>query len=333
MIRKFIGILLVIAVLFSWQCTGEKGSNASNTAIKIDRYDYLQCKYLITNDLSALQKMNRDFPQATKLFIEDVLAIGQVDEYRINDKMLAYFSDTTLIKLMHDAEAKFKSVDDIEKKLTNGFVRLKKEVPSLPVPRFYTQISALNQSIVVSDSIVGISIDKYMGEDYPLYKDYYYKHQRSSMKPDRIVPDCFVFYLLSLYPHTWPTHHTLLDVMMHRGKIYWIVSNILGYKSFYEQMGYNKEEKQWCAKHKLELWNQIIERGHLEEKDPMLIRSYMQTNPYIPIMGKDTPPAIGVWVGIHLIDAYMKMHKEMTYEELLNTTDYHEMLSELDNIF
>lgn len=58
----------------------------------------------------------------------------------------------------------------IEKKLTKGFKQLKKEVPSLPVPHFYAQLSALNQSVVVGDSIVGFSIDKYMGADYPLYK-------------------------------------------------------------------------------------------------------------------------------------------------------------------
>ena len=31
------------------------------------------------NSFSALQKMNTDYPQVTKLLIEDVLAIGEVD--------------------------------------------------------------------------------------------------------------------------------------------------------------------------------------------------------------------------------------------------------------
>lgn len=44
---------------------------------------------------------------------------------------------------------------------------MKKEVPALFVPHFYAQIAALNQSVVVGDSILGFSIDKYMGADYP----------------------------------------------------------------------------------------------------------------------------------------------------------------------
>ena len=85
---------------------------------------------------------------------------------------MEYYADTTLLVLIQDAEEKFKDMGWIEKKLTKGFKQLKKEVPSLPVPHFYAQLSALNQSVVVGDSIVGFSIDKYMGADYPLYKTF-----------------------------------------------------------------------------------------------------------------------------------------------------------------
>lgn len=86
------------------------------------------------------------------------------------------------------------------------------------IPMIYTQISAFNESIVLSDSVLGISLDKYMGEDYPLYKRFYYNYQRRTMRPDRIVPDCLVFYLMSQYPFPMDYSRTLLDVMMHYGK-------------------------------------------------------------------------------------------------------------------
>ena len=91
----------------------------------------------------------------------------------------------------------------------------------------YTQISAFNESIVLSDSVLGISLDKYMGEDYPLYKRFYYNYQRRTMRPDRIVPDCLVFYLMSQYPFPMDYSRTLLDVMMHYGKINYVVQHLL----------------------------------------------------------------------------------------------------------
>ena len=61
--------------------------------------------------------------------------------------------------------------------LNKGFRKLKKEVPGTKVPFVYSQISAFNESIILVDTLLGISLDKYMGEDYPLYKRFYYDYQ------------------------------------------------------------------------------------------------------------------------------------------------------------
>ncbi len=165
MIRKIIFILVgCLVALSSCQWDGKSG-NTADVDVRVARYDRLQYEYVTMNSFSALQKMNTDYPQVTKLLIEDVLAIGEVDDMKINDRMLEYYSDSTLLTLMHDAEEKFKDLSWVEEKLTKGFKRLKKEVPALFVPHFYAQIAALNQSVVVGDSILGFSIDKYMGAD------------------------------------------------------------------------------------------------------------------------------------------------------------------------
>lgn len=329
MIRKIIFILVGLVTLSSCHWDG-KGSNATDLNIKVARYDRLQFEYVMMNSISALQKMNTEYPQVTKLLIEDVLAIGEVDDNMINDRMLEYYSDTTLLILMRDAEEKFKDLDWVEEKLTKGFKRLKKEVPALPVPHFYAQIAALNQSVVVGDSILGFSIDKYMGADYPLYKRFYYDYQCRSMEPERIVPDCFTFYLLSEYPLPWQPGRTLLDMIMHRGKINWVVANILGYESFEKEMGYDKKEAGWCKKNKVALWRTMLDNGHLDATDPLIVRTYIRKDPFISIMGERTPASIGVWMGIQIIDEYMKKHPKVTINELLNKTDYRQILAEAD---
>ena len=65
---------------------------------------------------------------------------------------------------MEDAGEKFKDVSSLEQRLTQGFSNLKKEIHELPVPQIYTQISALNQSIVVGDSIFGNQSGQVYGE-------------------------------------------------------------------------------------------------------------------------------------------------------------------------
>lgn len=166
---RLIFILLSI-IVFSACRSDKQKDDFSFSGIKIARYDRLQYEATVQNSFFSLQRMNTEFSQETRLLIEEVLDLGSVDMVDMNDRLCAYFSDSILVHLMEDAGEKFKDVSSLEQRLTQGFSNLKKEIHELPVPQIYTQISALNQSIVVGDSILGISLDKYMGSDYPLYQ-------------------------------------------------------------------------------------------------------------------------------------------------------------------
>lgn len=327
-------ILIIILSLFALSaCRDDRQEDffLSENGIKIHRYDRLQFEASALNSFTSLQKMNTNYPHATKLLIEDVLALGSVDDEKINDRLCAYYSDTSLVNLMLDVEDKYKDLSSFEKELTKGFVFLKKRIPSIPIPVVYSQISALNQSIVVADSLIGISLDKYMGEEYPMYKRYYYDYQRRTMNPERIVPDCISFYLLSLYPFPWERdHRTLLDVIMYRGKIAWITEKALGSGELGAKLlGYNKQQLTWCSNNRKQFIEWVGKSNHLESTDPMIIRSYVQSMPN-PFLKDEVPPMIGVWLGMQYIDVYMKSNPDVTYEELLNNTDYEGMLMDID---
>ena len=326
--KTFISILLMIIMCTACQFDLRKeDASSANVEIKVSRYDHLQYEATVLNSVSALQKMNLDFPRATKLLIEDVLVIGNVNDAEINERLCAYYSDTVLVRLMEDALAKYEDMSFIEKGLTNGFKALKKEIPDIPVPKVYSQISALNQSVVVEDSLLGFSIDKYMGADYPLYRRYYYDSQLRSMTPDRILPDCFTYYLFSLYPFHWETgFRTLFDIILYRGKINWVVRRILDIESNEELIGYTEEEREWCKKNKEKLWDWMKMRGHLTSTDPMVIRAYTHPDPNVLFKGEKVPPPIGLCLGTELIGEYIKKHPETSMIELLEQQDFRELL-------
>ena len=321
--KQIIFILLGVMVFASCRSDMQSDDALFDRGIKVFRYDRLQYEATAMNSIAAIQKMNLDCPRATRILIEDVLMLGRVNEPNINERMCAYYADTVLFRLMSDAEEKFDDMRPIEEKLTEGFRKLKEEVPSLPIPSVYSQISALNQSVVVSDSLLGFSLDKYMGEDYPLYKRYYYAYQRRSMKPERILPDCFTFYLMSQYPFGWEKgRRTLFDVIVHQGKINWVARKILGIKSNAEMLDYTEEEIDWCKKNEKKLWKWMVSREHLSSTDPMIIRAYTHPDPNIILKGELMPPIIGVWIGMQLTEKFMKQHPDMSVEALLECEDF-----------
>lgn len=203
-----------------------------NGEVKVSRYDRIESLYLTTGDFSALQQMNINYPIQTRTLIEDVLRIGRVNDPQINTKFLRFYQDTTLQRIVGEAEQQYANMDDINRNLTAAFARLRKELPGVEAPEIYAQIGSLDQSIVVGNNTLGISLDKYLGANYPIYKLYYPAHQRRQMVRSMIVPDCLLFYLLSLYPMDSECEASQAECDLHIGKIQWMVNRVTGKRTF-----------------------------------------------------------------------------------------------------
>lgn len=191
-----LSLLVCVGCQFKWT----DDNKSDDQLIKIERFDRLEYRYLTVGDYSALQQMSTEFPFETRTLIEKVLKIGQITDPDINSKFLKFYQDTTLQTIISSVQSKYSNINDIQKELSIAFARLEQQIPNLQIPKVYTQISALDQSIVAGDGKIGISLDKYLGEDYPIYNKYYIKQQRKQMTRDNIIPDCLMFYLMSLYP-------------------------------------------------------------------------------------------------------------------------------------
>lgn len=202
------------------------------TSYTVQRYDRLESRYLTTGDFSALQQMNTDYPIETRTLMEKMLQLGNITDPNISNRFLMFYQDSTLQALIADAEAEYANMDDINRQLKDAFSRLEEWLPEMQRPAFYAQIGALDQSIIVGEHSVGISLDKYMGEEYPLYRRFYNAQQRSTMSRKYIVPDCLTFYLLSLYPMEDFDNRPQLDRDLHMGKVMWTVNKAMGKNVF-----------------------------------------------------------------------------------------------------
>ena len=229
-VRQLHLILLLIAAL----CTGcqwrlpPPDEEAESSVITIERYDRPEVLFLTTGDFAALQQLKTIYPTQTRMLIEDVLQLGRVDDADINTRFLLFFQDSTLQALLADVERAYESLDSESRQLTEAFGRLRTMLPDVDLPVVYSQIGSFDQSIIVGDGQLGISLDKYLGDDYPLYLKYgYSEEQRLMMTRRYIVPDCIGFYLLSLYP---PTVDTLRAE--HMARIQYVVNRAMNERFF-----------------------------------------------------------------------------------------------------
>lgn len=228
--RIYILLLAVMLVCIGCEWRLTSSDDKQEVRVAVERYDRIQSLYLTTGDFSALQQMNTVYPQQTRTLIEDVLKIGHVNDSEINLKFLAFYQDSTLQTLLAEAEQQYANMDDINQGLTDAFARLQEMIPGIEVPLIYAQIGSLDQSVIVGNGLLGISLDKYLGKDYPLYlrEDYgYTEEQRQVMTRQNIVPDCIGFYLLSLFPMPSEYAQSQLGRDMHIGKVQWVVNQAM----------------------------------------------------------------------------------------------------------
>ncbi len=323
-------ILLILSFFILLSCEFDrKEDKEPEDRIVIARFDRLQQEYVEFNNVSAWQKMNTEFSRPTQLLIEDILRLGPVVEPNINHKFKNFYSDTLLVRLMSDVESRFDDLEQLEKELTKGFKNLRQEIPYLVIPRVYTQVSAFNQSVIVEDSLLRVSLDKYMGSEYPLYQLYYYDYQCRTMRPDRIAPDCFTFYLEREFPFNPFTRPNLLEIILYTGKINYAVKQVLGYPTIEEELGYSREEAEWCKKYAADIWSFMVENSHVLSIDPMVIYTYTKPSPYqLLLSGAAVPPYVGIWMGTLIVESFMKKNRKVSLRELLETTNYEWIFNE-----
>lgn len=226
--------ILFLALLLCVGCQMKFKADDSDDAplVSVERYDRLEYRYLTTADYSALQEMNTEYPMETRALIEDVLQLGDATDPEINNKFLGFYQDPRLQTLMTAAETQYANMDSINIQLNTAFIKLKKMLPDLKIPRVYTQLTALDQSVVVGNQTLGISLDKYLGENYPGYKSYYSLEQRRTMTREYIVPDCIFFYLMSEYPLRSFELRSQLERDLQAARIQWVANQAMGQNFF-----------------------------------------------------------------------------------------------------
>ena len=247
--------LILLCIMFA--CFGckwrlQSGSHSESDMV-IERYDRLEASFLTTGDFSALQQMQTRYPMQTRRLIEDVIKLGKVDDAHINVRFLSFFQDSTLQALIAEVGRQYEKMDDVDKQLSKSFGRMTHLLPELKHPEVYTQIGSLDQSVVVDGTLLGISLDKYLGADYPLYVKYgYSEKQRSMMLRDYIVPDCLGFYLLSHYPA--PSDSLRLQ---HMGRIQHTVNCLMDRKIF--ENAHVEEARHYMNNHKGLTFAELLE--------------------------------------------------------------------------
>lgn len=302
---RFFLMLCLVSCLFS--CRGQERNAGSFTAagpIPIHRFDRDLLQLLEKKDSTDTGNLPANDSLLLHLLERSLFKPSANDSVFSFARLAAYFSEPTLLQLYRQATQAFADVSPYEKSLGTAFAYLKNALPAMQVPAVYMHVSGLNQNVLVADSMLSISIDKYLGADFPLYQDFFYDYQLIKMQPDYIVPDYLTAWLLSEFPFGGK-NTVLLERMIYEGKIRYLLKQALPELSEEVLFGYSEADIRWCMKNEAALWRTILERKQLYTPDLLTTTKYFEEGPS-QFISEDAPGNLGRWMGERIVAKYME---------------------------
>jgi len=304
-------------------CTGTKASEEA-PEYPIIRFDRDLYNYLTQNVSDTILKNHTDF---LNVFGEGVLRIGNPDSADFYPRLKDYFSEPTLMGIYKDEQEIFADLSNINKELSNALHVFFEQFPEIKQPEVYMHVSGFGRNVVVTDDILSISADKYLGSDYPAYQNFFYDYQRQQMTPDRIVPDYLLGFMMANLPFQGD-EDVLLDRILYEGKLRYIISQLLPDRNDWEYVAYDKEQYKWCTKHQSLIWKTILENQHLFTGNFLTTNQYLREAPHTSYLPVESPGRVGVWLGFQIVSAYIKQNPNTGLKELMEFTDYKELLKQ-----
>jgi hypothetical protein len=237
------------------------------------------------------------------------------------DRLYGVINDRFIDTLYNESIAQYKEHETgVSDDFNEAFSRLKALYPELKTPRVQTMVSGLYNDLYISNDLIVIGIDYYIGEtasfkpvDLPDYILQRYQYEY-------LVPSILGFYVDPLIKPA--KQSTLLSEMITYGKIYYLISQLLPCVSPYQIMGYSSEVMDDVLANQEIIWANFIENQWLYETNEFTKKKFIGERPNVYEIGEKCPGRIGAWLGWQIVSGYVD-NNEVSVKELLLQDDHH----------
>lgn len=297
--------------------------------VEVVRFDKALFSADTTNMQSSLAELSNQYPDFFNLYTYKVIRVGGIGDEGFPELMKAFLTDTMIQNVNQLVQKKFSDFDKIRDELTTAFKYYQYHFPDKELPVIYAYVSGFNQSIVTADKIIGVSLDKYLGRDCSYYKmlSSTPQYKAMNMYKEKIPSDVAYAWAVTEFEYTNKAT-TLLDNMIHQGKMMYFVDALLPDEADSVKIGYTADQIKWCKNNEAEMWSQLIEHKMLFSNKRMDIIRYTNPSPTTSGFPLESPGRTGVWIGWQIVRIYMKKYPEVSLDSLMKNTDYQKILND-----
>ena len=296
-LQLFYGLSAVIFLLFlaTFSCQNSSKAEKEISAVKIDltieRFDQL----FASSSPSDLPVLKQSYPFLFSKKFSDSVWIR-----RMEDPIQALLATAV--------DSVFDDFKKTESEINLFYQHLKYYNKPLKIPRIITVLSNVDyrNKIAVTDTIVLIALDTYLGENHEFYASFY-DYTKQNLNSNQIVPDLATSYAEQFIYQ--PNRTTFLDEMIYFGKQLYLKDLWIPFKTDFEKIGYSVSEYEWSQENEFYIWQYFVENELLYQTDRKLLGRFIVAAPFSRFnleLDRESPGRLGQYIGWQIVKSYMK---------------------------
>lgn len=229
------------------------------------------------------------------------------------------FTNIHLDTLAMDVKRVFGDEEKLKEEFVQAFKNLKYYYPEIKAPRIITAISGFETDMYVSDSLIIVGLDYYLGKG-ARFRPNMYDYMLRQYNPGNIVPSTMLLYGIDpRINHMDGENKTALADMIAYGKSFYFAKQMVPCTPDSVLIWYSSKEIKGAWENQDLIWARLIEAKLLYSTSHFLKQKYLGERPKTAEVGPDCPGRIAQWVGWQIVKNYMKEHPDRTLPDLMNS--------------
>ena len=327
--RARIFILITCISFLSWRVSCRNNPyKVAISSVKVDMKIHRLEQDLFLSDPSELPQDIEVLKEKYKVFLQlfgSVINAGEISDSSFNDIMVSFCTDRLNNEVFSVVNQQYSDISWIEEELEDAFRYYRYYFSGRNIPEVYTCITGFNASMItLKDSIIGISLDKYLGWDSEYYKMLnIYRYLAARMNSYNIVPDCMYAWGKTQWDFEdmkYPDSNVITE-MIHEGKLKYFEQCMLPELKDTLLFGFSGDQMQFCRNNEGQMWQYLVEHDLLFSSDQMTRRKLTGEAPFTSFFTNESPGRAAVWIGFRIVESYMRNNRDMTLEGLMNEKD------------
>lgn len=250
------------------------------------------------------------------------------DDSAFINELYNRFTHPSIDTLLMEVRRVFGNEQALRGSFEQAFGNLKYYYPEARIPAIVTLISGLETDMFVTDSVIYIGLDYYLGPG-ARYRPNVYNYMLRLYTPETVVPSVMLLTGISeKYNLNNMNDKTALADMIAFGKAYYFARRMLPCVPDSVLLGYTADEMEGSRENEYLIWYRFVEDEVLYSTSHLVKQKYLDPRPKTTEISNRCPGRIGQWVGWQIVKSYMKRHPETTLPELMQMRDADKLFKE-----